>query len=82
MKFRGSKVHRANMGPIWGWQDPGGPHDGPMNFAILAGTWKNSLGRDVGTWITFRIINMYELMPTGKYCAILLYNDTQQTNHF
>ena len=29
-----SKVHRANMGPIWGRQDPGGPHDGPMNFAI------------------------------------------------
>ena len=29
-----SKVHGANMGPIWGRQDPGGPHDGPMNFAI------------------------------------------------
>ena len=29
-----SKVHGANMGPIWGWQDPGGPHVGPMNFAI------------------------------------------------
>ena len=24
----------ANMGPIWGRQDPGGPHVGPMNFAI------------------------------------------------
>ena len=22
------------MGPIWGQQDPGGPHVGPMNFAI------------------------------------------------
>ena len=29
-----SKVHGANMGPIWGRQDPGGPHIGPMNFAI------------------------------------------------
>ena len=29
-----SKVHGANMGPIWGWQDPGGPHVGPINFAI------------------------------------------------
>ena len=29
-----SKVHGANMGPIWGRQDPGGPHDCPMNFAI------------------------------------------------
>ena len=31
-----SKVHGANMGPIWGRQDPGGPHVGPMNFAISA----------------------------------------------
>ena len=31
-----NKVHGANMGPIWGRQDPGGPHVGPMNFAIWA----------------------------------------------
>ena len=31
-----SKVHGANMGPIWGRHDPGGPHVGPMNFAIWA----------------------------------------------
>ena len=29
-----SKVHGAYMGPIWGRQDPGGPHEGPMHFAI------------------------------------------------
>ena len=29
-----SKVHVANMGPIWGQQDPDGPHVRPMNFAI------------------------------------------------
>ena len=29
--FPDSKVHGANMGPIWGRQDPGGPHVGPMN---------------------------------------------------
>ena len=29
-----SKVHGANIGPIWGRQDPGGPHVGPMNFVI------------------------------------------------
>ena len=29
-----SKVHGVNMGPIWGWQDPGGHHVGPMNIAI------------------------------------------------
>ena len=32
--FPDSKIHGANMGPIWGRQDPGGPHVGPMNFAI------------------------------------------------
>ena len=29
-----SKVHRTNMGPIGGRQDPGGPHVGPVNFVI------------------------------------------------
>ena len=29
-----STVHGANMGPIWGRQDPGGPQVGPMNFVI------------------------------------------------
>ena len=29
-----SKVHGANMAPIWGRQNPGGPHVGPVNFAI------------------------------------------------
>ena len=32
--YRDSKVHGANMGPIWGRQDPGGPHDGLMNFVM------------------------------------------------
>ena len=31
------KVHGANMGHIWGRQDPGGPHVGPMNFAFCDG---------------------------------------------
>ena len=32
-----SKAHGANVGPIWGRQDPCGPHVGPMNFAL----WDN-----------------------------------------
>ena len=32
-----SKAHGANMGPIWGRHDPGGPHVGPMNFAFMGG---------------------------------------------
>ena len=33
-KISDSKIQGANTGPIWGPQDPGGPHVGPMNFAI------------------------------------------------
>ena len=40
-----SKVRGANMGPIWGRQDPGGPHVGPMNVVI----WEEpSIGLDNG----------------------------------
>ena len=31
-----SKVHGANMGSIWGWQDPGGPHE----LYYLGMVWK------------------------------------------
>ena len=34
-----SKVHGANMGPIWGRQDPGGLHVGPMNLACYLGSF-------------------------------------------
>ena len=36
-KFPDNKVHGASMGPIRGRQDPGGPHVGPINFAIWDG---------------------------------------------
>ena len=59
-----SKVHGSNMGPIWGGQDPGGPHVGPMKFAIwemliqwsllsewgIHGGWDNC--SSVNEWIT------------------------------
>ena len=34
-----NKVYGSNMGPTWGRQDPGGPHVGPMNFAIWMAFW-------------------------------------------
>ena len=42
-KLPESKVHGVNMEPIWGRQDPGGPHVGPMYFAIWIG-WSASPG--------------------------------------
>ena len=32
--YADSKVHGTNMGTNWVRQDTGGPHVGPMNFAI------------------------------------------------
>ena len=48
--FPDSKVHGANMGPIGGWQGPGGPHVGPMNFAIWVCTDSNILA-NTHQWI-------------------------------
>ena len=54
-----SKVHGANMGPIWGRQDPGGPHVGPINFAIWVVTrGLHSLKRHRLTGIGIPIINL------------------------
>ena len=39
------------MGPTWGRQDPGGPHVGPMNFAI---------------WDTVILIHMYHFSGLAK----------------
>ena len=50
-----SKVHGANMGPIWGWQGPGGPHVGPMNFAI---------------WVSYDRHQMWSLMPFWFHCCL------------
>ena len=35
--FPGAPLKMANMGPIWGRQDPGEPQVGPMNFVIWVG---------------------------------------------
>ena len=50
-KFPDSKVHGANMGPILSRQDPGGPHVGPMNFAI----WVAST-----CWCVLRVLYLME----------------------
>ena len=47
-----SKVHGANMGPICGRQDPGGPHVGPLNFVI----WEAKSNWEIFCWCPFIII--------------------------
>ena len=55
-KLPDSKVRGAKMGPIWGRQDPGGPHVGPMNFAIWVAT--NALVTTNGGSRSFLIITL------------------------
>ena len=45
-----SKVHGANMGPIWGRQDPGGSHVGPINFAIWVPKGKPIVVKLFASW--------------------------------
>ena len=49
-----SKVHGASMGPIWGRQDPGGPHVGPMNSAIWDVTVTGMVEGNVEMWFLYR----------------------------
>ena len=46
----------ANMGPIWGRQDPSGPHVGAMNFVIwvITENLDQSKGEnlDTSSWFT------------------------------
>ena len=45
--YTDGKVYRANMGPIWGRQDPDGPHVGHMNFA---------------NWVSMRLLTVQPLV--------------------
>ena len=38
-----SKVHGVNMGPIWGRQDPGESHVGPMNWVKSSAFWLSAV---------------------------------------
>ena len=60
-----AKVHGANMGPIWGRQDPGGPHVGPMNLAIWEYAYSEQFGKLIGfVFEAYRVIFMVAVVPT------------------
>ena len=63
-----SKVHGANTGPIWGWQGPGGPHDGP--WTLLSGS--------LYSWMFFFLQNNFHpklvTIKTTMYIKILWRN--------
>ena len=58
-----SKVRGANMGPIWGRQDPGGPHVGRSNLAI----WKDTFTTvEIQIWLSDLILG---INPVRIFCA-------------
>ena len=75
-----SKVHGANIEPIWGRQDPGGPHVGPMNFGVWVCLIYCKDERFHKTQITFHCINISHVLPFisdqeqgyVKLCVILM----------
>ena len=64
-----SKVHGANMGPIWGRQDPGGPQVGPMNFAIWGGLDKmaDNLQTKSNTFSTVKALEILSKLHLDFY---------------
>ena len=63
--FPDNKFHGANMGPIWGRQDPGGPHFGPMNFDIWVVMGANSntyIDKDIIIMNGFSVLYLYDHM--------------------
>ena len=60
-----SKVHGANIGPIWDRQDPDGPHVGPMNFAMWDSIYVDIIG--LCDLVTYLIPFSF---PLRWYCPI------------
>ena len=82
IKIPDSKVHGANMGPIWGRQDPGGPHVGPMSFAIWdVILWPSYLHN--GIFYTVKTTYLYWIRPLKDMSMINMYHYTKQqlTDH-
>ena len=79
-----SKVHGANMGPIWGRQGSRGPHVGPINFAIWA-QWTKSrnhtMSQLIGIFDVERVQAIsYEIMCIYIYVLHVKYEILWITN--
>ena len=63
------KVRGAYMGPIWGRQNPGGPHVGPMNFAI----WErlNRTAREVWNGLVLSVLSCVVFSLHWRHISIM-----------
>ena len=75
--FPNSKVHGINIGPIWGRQDPGGPHVGPVNFAIWVDNvmaWK----RFPHYWPFVRVIHFSSTSNVELWCFYVVWTSCRR----
>ena len=83
----GSKVHGTNMGPIWGRQDPGGPHVVPMNLVVwdVCCTAKSNKLDKLREWSLRTMHNVPSIRPFRTQCINQVKEHGYQTgwnNHF
>ena len=74
-----SKVHGANMGPIWVLSAPGGPHVGLMNLAIWEGTGQFLAVGDA--WPTAKATGKTTVGGSGWGSTIWLGSNIRQYQH-
>ena len=80
-----NKAHGANMGPIWGRHDPGGPHVVPMNLAIWARYWlveNMYLILVLTSVMSIYVFNNYPSLPFCGVFIILTYAGNGQRHWF
>ena len=70
-----SKVHGANMGPIWGRQDPGGPHVVPWSLLSRLLSLKSQSTEDF-TSVYFTHLSMYK-----KYHSVYALSQWEMALH-
>ena len=59
------------MGPIWGRQDPGGPHVGPMNFAIWV-SMQRAITLFVSQWWPSSHRHVHLFVTSNKWVKIII----------
>ena len=73
-----SKVHGANMGPIWGRHDPYGPHIGPMNLVTrywISTTTTTVFGKHSCVLMQYPICYIFDdhcVFPTYPFSGAIL----------
>ena len=83
VEYPDKKVHGAYMGPTWGRQDPGGPHVGPMTFAIrvptCGSTHKRKYHKD--THLPFNTVRPRQKFNEWKFLYFYHNLTTQAKSH-